>query len=338
MSVTTETKKALPLRVLVVTMYDGPDPARRLESRLWLAGGRFDREVAVSGLPAESPVVRYDERGVGLVVTGAGEANAAASLTALVHSGHFDLRGTYILVAGISGIDPAQGTLGTAVWTDFAVHGGAAHHIDARELPDGWDSGYVALGADRPGAPPAWGLGHEVFELDPRFLRAAYRLTADVDLADSEQAAALRARYPEAPANAAPMVRIGSTMSENTFWSGPLLSQRARRWVSVFTGGRGQYCTTQMEDNATLLVLWRAAAAGLVDAARVAILRVGSNFDQAPPGGRPQDAFGANDCWDLAAENAYRVGSVVVQDIVERWTVWEHGVPASGESRRPPPT
>ena len=49
-----------------------------------------------------------------VVTTGMGHSNAAASMTALVFSHTFDLSHTYFLVAGIGGIDPARGTLGSA--------------------------------------------------------------------------------------------------------------------------------------------------------------------------------------------------------------------------------
>src|SRR5215470_11170109 len=37
--------------------------------------------------------------------------------------------------AGIAGINPALGSLGSAVWSDYIVDGDLAHEIDAREIP-----------------------------------------------------------------------------------------------------------------------------------------------------------------------------------------------------------
>ena len=50
------------------------------------------------------------------------------------------------------------------------------------------------------------------------------------------------------------------------------------------TDGKGTYCTTQQEDNATYEALRRGAAAGRLDLKRVAVLRTGANFDRPHPG------------------------------------------------------
>ncbi|RJQ76659.1 purine nucleoside permease [Pseudonocardiaceae bacterium YIM PH 21723] len=306
----------------MITMLDDDASGDAGEARRWATG--LTRSIPVPGLPAHAPEVRLDDRGLALVTTGMGEAGIAASLSALIHGGLFDLTSTYLLIAGICGIDPAQGTVGTVVWTDFAVHGGLAHHIDAREIPADWPSGYVALGADRPGVLPGIRLtvGNEVFQLNADLVRAAYEITADTELADDTEARELRAGFPAAPANAAPAVRIGSSLSDNTFWAGALLNARARQWVNMFTEGRGTYCTTQMEDNGALLVLRRAADAGLLNFDRIAILRSGSNFDQPAPGGRPQDDFAEYRGWAVGAENAYRVGSRFADHILTHWDDW----------------
>ncbi len=40
---------------------------------------------------------------------------------ALTFSDRFDLRRTYFLIAGIAGIDPARGTIGSAAWAKYLV-------------------------------------------------------------------------------------------------------------------------------------------------------------------------------------------------------------------------
>ena len=49
----------------------------------------------------------------------------------------FDFRRTYWLVAGIAGIDPLQGTVGSGAWADFVVDASLAHYIDASEAAPG---------------------------------------------------------------------------------------------------------------------------------------------------------------------------------------------------------
>jgi purine nucleoside permease len=58
-------------------------------------------------------------------------------VAALIFDGKFDLRNTYFLLAGIAGVDPAQGTLGSAHWARFAVDGGLQNEIDARSGASG---------------------------------------------------------------------------------------------------------------------------------------------------------------------------------------------------------
>lgn len=53
----------------------------------------------------------------------------------LVFSGRFDLSKTYLLIAGVAGVDPACGTLGSAHWARYAIDGGLHNEIDAREAP-----------------------------------------------------------------------------------------------------------------------------------------------------------------------------------------------------------
>jgi len=84
------------------------------------------------------------------VVTGVGTARASATIMALGLDPRFDLTHAYIVVSGIAGIDPAVGSLGSAVWADWVVDGDLAHEIDAREIPKDWKTGYVPLGKSTP--------------------------------------------------------------------------------------------------------------------------------------------------------------------------------------------
>lgn len=63
-----------------------------------------------------------------------GQINAAASTTALFLSERFDLRKTYMLVAGIGGVNPNVGTLGSVVFARYAVQASQQYALDAREV------------------------------------------------------------------------------------------------------------------------------------------------------------------------------------------------------------
>jgi purine nucleoside permease len=315
------------VRVLVVTMFDTEPEDGHGEAFRWREREGLDTAVAVPGLGPEFPLVHGRADGLWLLTTGMGEANAAASVAALALSGLFDLSQAYVLVAGIAGIDPAVGTVGSVVCADFAVHGGYAHELDAREMPASWPHGFVALGASAPGKPPELRVPGEVYELDAALRQAAAALGADVALADDPAVAALRAGYPGAGGQG-PEVLCGSSLTQSVFWSGDLLGARARNWVRDYTDRRGRYAVTQMEDNAILLALDRAAQAGLADFARVAVLRAGANFDRPAPGQAAESAFTQDVGWSLAAENVWRVGSRLANEITAGWESWEHGVPA----------
>jgi purine nucleoside permease len=257
-----------------------------------------------------------------------GHANAATSTMALMFSRQLDLSKSYILVGGIAGIDPAMGTLGTPAWARYLVDFGLQQEIDARERPAGWPTGYVGIQAADPNTKPALDYRTEVFQLDERLLQKTLQLSANATLADNEKAIKYRSNYPAAPANQPPKVTQCDTLAGDTWWHGALLGERAHDWVALLTDGKGTYCTTQQEDNAVYEALKRGAAAGLVDTSRVAVLRVGSNFDRPYPGETADASLhAASGGFPIACENIYRAALPVVHDIVMHWDQWQIGVP-----------
>lgn len=315
----------LAVKVMVVNMFP-------LEAQPWLAALQPVQDYAVPGLPAETPNVRCNADAVCQLTTGMGHAGAAASMTALLYNPQFDLRKTWFLVAGIAGIDPAQGTLGTAAWAHYVIDFGLTHEIDAREMPPRWSGGYFGILTTGPGIKPKLEYRSEVFALNPALQAKAYALSAHVKLADSAAAQAYRAHYKSSPAKDAPQVTRCDTLSSDTWWSGAKLGAQAGDWTRLLTDGQGRYCTTQQEDNATLLALTRAAASGRADVSRVAILRSGSDFDRPYPG---QSAYAAlragidsqSGGFPLAVQNLVVAGKPLVDDIVAHWAEWQNGVP-----------
>ncbi|KVM82379.1 purine nucleoside permease [Burkholderia stagnalis] len=312
------------VKVLVITMF-GP------EGKVWLDRLGPLQRIAVPGLSPDYPAVNCTRDDVCVLTTGMGHANAAASMAALVYSRQFDLRKTYFLITGIAGIDPAQGTLGSAAWARYLVDFGIQWELDAREIPAGWKSGYLGINTKSENEKPPLDYRTEVFQLNEALLQKALALSRDVTLHDSAEAAAYRAKYPDAPANQRPKVIQCDTLAGDTWFSGTALGQRARDWTRLVTDGKGVYCTTQQEDNATFEVVKRAAAAGLADTQRVAVLRSGSDFDRPPQGG--SDVANLLDYQSQggfvpALDNLYLAGSPLVNAIVKDWAHWQHGVPA----------
>ncbi|RQS62972.1 purine nucleoside permease [Burkholderia sp. Bp8963] len=312
-----------PVKVMIVTMF-GP------EGQAWLDRLGPWRDVTVPGLSPDYPAVHCNKQDVCVITTGMGYANAAASIMALTFSPRFDLRHTYFLISGIAGVDPAQGTVGSAAWANYLVDFGLQWELDAREIPAGWNTGYLGINTKSPTDKPPLDYRTEVFQLNPQLADAAYALSRNVALADSTQAQAARAKFGYAPANQLPSVIRCDTSSGNTWFSGTLLGERARQWTKILTDGKGTYCMTAQEDNASFEALKRAASVKRVDLSRVAVLRTGSDFDRPYQGQTSADNllnYADQGGFAPATENLYRAGNPLVQDIVTHWGEWRGGVP-----------
>lgn len=298
------------------------------EAEPWLANLRIDRTIRVPGLSADFPDVSCSGEDICVMTTNMGHTNAAASTMALVFSRQFDLSETYFLVAGIAGIDPNMGTLGSPAWARYLVDFGLQNEIDARERPVSWSTGYLGIHASDPNAKPVLDYKTEVFRLNEALLQKALALSAGVALADSDKAAQYRSHYPAPPANQPPKVIQCDTLAGDTYWHGELIGERAHDWVALLTDGKGTYCTTQQEDNAIYEALKRGAAAGLVDVNRLAVLRVAANFDRPYPGEAADISLHTSSGgFEIACKNIYRAAAPLAQDIVAHWDRWKTGVP-----------
>lgn len=322
-SVGAQTTAPRPVKVLIISMFVA-------EAEPWVARLGLTQAITVPGLSATYPQVRCNTDDVCQVTTDMGKANASATISALVYSGQFDLSQTYFLVAGIAGVDPQQGTTGTAAWSRYLVDWDLSWEIDARERPAGWDTGFLGINTKAPGQKPPLDYGSEVFQLNEALLQKALALSANVTLTDSPQAQSYRSLYASAPANQPPVVTQCDSMAGNTWWHGDLLGQRARAWHKLLTDNKGTYCMTQQEDNATYKALQRGASAGLLDLQRVAVLRTASNFDRPHPGQTPAESLKANSGgFGPSTANLVVAGLPLVNDIVSKWATWKNGVPAT---------
>ena len=323
----------IPVKVVVVAMFElgadtGDQPG---EFQYWVEREKLDRVLA---FPQGYRALRMNSEGVLATVTGVGTARAAANIMALGLDPRFDLTKAYWLVAGIAGVDPADATLGSAAWAEWIVDGDLAHEIDAREIPRGWKTGYVPMRRSVPYEQPRLPNDlAESFHLDPALVDWAFQLTRNVDLMDSEPMRKERMLFPSPNARKPPFVLKGDEISSSTFWHGKLLSEWANDWVQYHTGGKGNYVTTAMEDAGTLQALTFLAKAGRVDLHRVLVLRTASEFDQPPPGVTAAQSLagtkiGKYTGYQAALDAAWRVGHVVVTNIVENWTRYRDVTPA----------
>jgi purine nucleoside permease len=314
----------LPVKVMIVSMF-------QLEAAPWLAALQPLHEIRVPGLPSDFPSVGCTPDGICQMTTGMGHANAAASIMAVAFSGLFDLRQTYFLVAGIAGIDPDRGTIGSAAWARYVVDVGIAHEIDVRDMPPAWQDGYFGVLTDSPNQKPKMEYHSELYQLNEALLQRALALSRPAALDDAEDVRAYRKHYAAAPANLPPQVIQCDTLTSDTWWAGPRLEQHARHWTRLLTDNAGVYCTSQEEDNATLSALTRAAEAGLVDVQRVAVLRTASDFDRPYGSQSSLDSLRAQGklagALRISTSNLVRAAKPLVDDIVSKWDQWQKGVP-----------
>jgi purine nucleoside permease len=319
------------VKVLIISMF-GPEAAPFIQplalNQVMQVPGLSLGQGQAQAADEFQPKMLCNTDDVCLLLAGMGHTNAAASTMAVALDPQFDLRETYFLIAGVAGIDPAQGTIGTATWARYLVDFGIAHEIDAREMPKAWKNGYFGIFTKGPGEKPKLNYLTESFQLDEALLQKVLHLSKDAKLEDSDVARAYRARYKEPAARRAPSVIQCDTLGGDTWWHGKILGQHARDWTKLLTNGKGVYCTTQQEDNATYNALQRAAAAGKVDIKRLAVLRTGINFDRPHAG---QSAYASLKAeaggFKSSTQNLYNVGGIVVRDIVNNWSKWRVGVP-----------
>jgi purine nucleoside permease len=329
----------IAVKVVVVAMFElgadtGDAPG---EYQFWVEREHLDQIIP---LPAGYHDLRMNSNGVLAVLTGEGTAKAAATIMALGLDPRFDLSKAYWLVAGIAGADPAKTSLGSAVWTDYVVDGDLGYEIDAREIPAGWMTGYIPLGKESPFATPAEAKQGQLYQLNPAIMEWAYGLTKDVPLTDTDAIRARRIQFEQEAARKPPLVTKGSEISASTYWHGKILDQWANAWVAYYTGGKGTYSTSAMEDSGTLQSLTFLAKAGKIDYSRVMVLRTVSNFDQQRPGVTAAESLAEQRVskyggYMASLESAYAVGHVVVDKIVQNWSTYRDHSP--GDSNAPHP-
>lgn len=220
------------VKVIVINMFQG-------EAQPFIDRYDLKEKVYISGLSPDAPNMLCNYDGICQVTTGMGYANAASTISALLYRSKLDLSHTYFVIAGIAGIDPGQGTVGSAAWARYAVDYGLSHEIDAREMPAGWPYGYFGIGTKGPGQKPPMDYRTEVFQLNETLLQKAYTLSKSATLEDSPEAIAFRKNYAYAPANQPPAVIQCDVASADTWWAGRNLGQRARDWVKTMTDNKG---------------------------------------------------------------------------------------------------
>lgn len=332
-----EEEKKIPVKVVVVSMFEAGEETgdRPGEMQYWV-----ERLPLPDSFPFPQGYrqLRYnpDLQILG-IMTGIGNTKSAASIMALGLDDRFDLSKAYWLVAGISGVDPADAPTGSAAWAEWLIDGDLSHQIDGREIPEDWKTGYIPLRRTEPYAQPVSDNDEGVVaHLNPGLVNWAYELTKDMELPDNDEIKGMREQYEGyKAATMKPMVLKGDQLAGSTYWHGELFNEWANDWVSYWTKGEGNFVTSAMEEMGTYHSLDRLHQSGLVDKNRLLVLRTASNFTMQWPGITAEQSLAGEkltgkgySAYIPSLESAYQVGEVVVKAIIEGWDTYEAQLPS----------
>ena len=320
----------IPVKMVVVANFEnGADSGDKPgEFQFWVEREHLTDTVAIRG--ATRPVRKNAAGLYGLLLE---------NLVPFLLDSRFDFRKTYWLFTGISGVDPQLASVGSAAWARWVVNGDEMREIDDREIPTGWPYGLFAIGSMKPNTLPtdanSFGsvespeeLGM-AYPLNQGLTLWAYGLTRNVVIPDSPALKQQRDAWKGFPnAQRPPFVLLGETLGSVRYWHGPGRTQWARDWVKLWTGGKGVFAMTNMESQTGARTMKTYAKLGIVAADRVLVLRTASNPSGPPPGKGALDTIGDEAPGQVAAYEAnYRVGAVVVHELMDHWARYEGAVP-----------
>ncbi len=320
-----------PIRAVIVTTFEiGADTGDTAgEFQFWVEREHLDE---VLDFPGGVHALRTNREHTVLgMVSGTTLVNATASMMALGLDPRFDLTRAYFLINGIAGVDPNDASIGSAAWANYVV-GDVAREIDPREMPAAWAYGLFPVGADgpKPARVPAapWARSN-LYVLNGKLAAWAYQQTQALPLGDDAAVAAFRAGFVGFPnAQRPPFVLMGDTFASDYYWHGAIMTQYANDWVALYTGGKGNFVMTEMEDSGFMNALERLDAMHRVDDARVMVLRTGSNYSMQRPGHTAAESVRAPYIGSrLALESAWLCGSTVLHQLLDHWAMVAEHVP-----------
>jgi purine nucleoside permease len=335
----------IPIKVIVLAGFEVGDDTGDApgEFQFWVEREKLTDRIDVPGAP--HPLCRnaaglYGDVGGNTRDPQLTPVSTSELVMALCLDPRFDLSHTYWIVDGIAGIDPAVGSIGSAVWAENVVDGDALREIDEAEAPAAWPYGLFAIGTDAPGKVPGvegknggWGgakLEYTMnYPLNKKLAHWAYETSKGVELADSPALKAWRGKYAAYPqALLPPHVMMGDALGTVRYWHGPKRTQWARDWVKEWTQGSGTFATTSMEAQDYLGTLTRMAAKGFLDINRVMVMRTASNYCMPPPGQDATTTIGDESLGTNASlEAAYRTGAAVAHELLANWPKYEKATP-----------
>ena len=259
------------------------------------------------------PLTLYvNEEGIAGAIAGMGKAQASATLTTILADPRFDFSKTYIVISGCSGMSPERGTLGDVVIANELVDFELGHAWKESDNPEGSSSFFLrSSGYDRPG----------YIKLNKGLADWAFELTKDTPLFDDKAAQAYRVNYGAAEAQEKPSVRMGVSVTGDSYWHGKASSAHADAVTQAY--GTGTYMVTQMEDNAFGVA---AMNAGKLD--RLIVVRDVVNYDQPYPSQTVLESLDASSgAFSIGMKNGFAVTSRIINTLVEYWDAYGSSTP-----------
>jgi len=322
---------AWPIKVVIVTTFEPGEDTGDVpgEFQFWVEREHLDEKLPFPGGVRNLRInAAHDVLGI---VTGMTLANAGPSMMALGLDPRFDFTHAYFLVAGIAGVDPKLASIGSAAWASFVI-GDISRQIDSREAPADWPYGLFVIGSHEPNTLPAKPDRSDLYELNAGLAHWAFLQTKDIKIPDNAAMAESRAawvgsEYPDAAK--APMVFEGDSFASDTYWHGKVMTQYARDWVKLWTGGKGTFAMTNMEDSAIAEAMLRLDRLHKVDYKRLMVLRVGSNYSMQRPGRTAIESVTSPYIKSTAFEATWLVGSAVVHELTEKWSLYRDHLPGA---------
>ncbi len=258
----------------------------------------------------------YVKDGVALYVTGMGKVNSALSLNAILLDERFDFSNAYIFSTGCAGSAYEYGVMGDVFVITAAIDYDLGHHADIRDLSEGaettWfhDEGYDSASSKI---------------LNAELMDRVYDLVKDVEVVTTERTRNyMAAAFDNAEwATRDPKVLRSTTVSGDNYWKGAHDHANAVLMTETYNCP-DPYALTEMEDAAMAVVLDRL---GMLD--RYIIIRDSVNMDVFMNGTTAESLWSSDeslasdesvesaDIFATAMENNFKVGSVVIQAILD---------------------
>lgn len=260
----------------------------------------------------------YVKDGVALYVTGMGKVNTAMSLQAILSDSRFDFSNAYVFSTGCAGSAVEYGVMGDVYVITATVDYDLGHHADPRELTEETDTTWYH---DESYDDASYKI------LNQDLCNKVYDLVKDVKIETTDNTRAyMAAAFDNADwATRDPEVLKGTTVTGDNYWKGKYGHENALLMTKTYNCP-DPYALTEMEDNALAIVLDRF---GMLD--RYIIIRDSVNTDEFMNGATPESLWDPNfdeslasessvesaDIFATAMENNYKVGSVVVDAILD---------------------